>query len=37
MLDVSDNSMTGKVTLNSGHGLNWHGHERHDVSVLVSL
>ena len=37
MLDVSDNSMTGKVALNSGHGMKWHSHERRDVSVRISL
>ena len=37
VLGVSDWTMPGKVTLNSGHGMNWHGQERRDVSVRVSL
>lgn len=30
VLDVSDRSMTVKVTLNPGHGMNYHSHERRD-------
>ena len=30
VLDVSDKSMTVKVTLNPGHGMNYHSHERRD-------
>ena len=30
MLDVEDESMTIKVTLNAGHQMNYHSHERRD-------
>ena len=30
VLDVSDKSMTVKVTLNPGHGMNYHSHEKRD-------
>ena len=30
VLDVEDSSMTVKVTLNPGHGMNYHSHERRD-------
>lgn len=37
VLDVSDQSMTIKVTLNPGHGMNYHSHERRDeVWTVVS-
>lgn len=37
VLDVSDKSMTVKVTLNPGHGINYHSHERRDeVWTVVS-
>ena len=37
VLDVSDKSMTVKVTLNPGHGMNYHSHERRDeVWTVVS-
>ena len=35
--DVSDWSMTVKVTLNPGHGMNYHSHERRDeVWTVIS-
>lgn len=37
VLDVGENSMTIKVTLNSGHHMNYHSHERRDeVWTVVS-
>ena len=37
VLDVSDKSMTVKVTLNPGHGMNYHSHERRDgVWTVIS-
>lgn len=37
VLDVSDNSLTVKVTLNPGHRMNYHSHERRDeVWTIVS-
>ena len=30
VLDVEENSLTVKVTLNPGHGMNYHSHERRD-------
>lgn len=37
VLDVSDQSMMVKVTLNPGHRMNYHSHERHDeVWTVVS-
>lgn len=37
VLDVSDSSMTVKVTLNPGHRMNYHSHERRDeVWTIVS-
>ena len=37
VLDVSDQSMTVKVTLNPGHGMNYHSHERrNEVWTVVS-
>ena len=30
VLDVSDRSMTVKGTLNPGHGMNYHSHDRRD-------
>lgn len=30
MLDIEDESMTIKVTLNAGHQMNYHSHERRD-------
>lgn len=37
VLDVSERSMTVKVTLNPGHGMNYHSHERRDeVWTVVS-
>ena len=37
VLDVSDKSMTVKVTLNPGHGMNYHSHERCDEVWTVRL
>ena len=40
VLDVSDRSMTVKVTLNPGHGMNYHSHEKRDevwAGVLDSV
>lgn len=37
VLDVSDNSLTVKVTLNPGHRMNYHSHDRRDeVWTIVS-
>ena len=37
VLDVNDQSLTVKVTLNPGHGMNYHSHERRDeVWTIVS-
>ena len=37
VFDVSDQSMTVKVTLNPGHGMNYHSHERrNEVWTVVS-
>ena len=37
VLNDSDKSMTVKVTLNPGHGMNYHSHERRDeVWTIVS-
>lgn len=37
VLDVSDRSMTVKVTLNPGHGMNYHSYERRDeVWTVIS-
>ena len=37
VLDVSDKSMTVKVTLNPGHGMNYHSHDRRDeVWTVIS-
>ena len=37
VLDVSDRNMTVKVTLNPGHGMNYHSHEKRDeVWTVVS-
>ena len=30
VIDIEENSMTIKVTLNSGHGMNYHSHEQRD-------
>ena len=35
VLDVSDRSMTVKVTLNPGHGMNYHSHEKRDEVWMV--
>ena len=35
VLDVSDRSMTVKVTLNPGHGMNYHSYERRDEVLTV--
>lgn len=35
VLDVSDRSMTVEVTLNPGHGMNYHSHERRDEEWTV--
>jgi hypothetical protein len=37
VLDVSDRSMTVKVTLNPGHGMNYHSYERRDEVWTVRL
>lgn len=37
VLDVSDKSMAVKVTLNPGHGMNYHSHERRDEVWTVVL
>lgn len=37
VLDVSDKSMTVKVTLNPGHGMNYHSHERRDEGCSILL
>ena len=37
VLDVEDESMTIKITLNPGHGMNYHSHERRDeVWTVIS-
>lgn len=36
VLDVEDNSMTIKVTLNAGHRMNYHSHERRDEVWTVT-
>ena len=35
VLDVSDKSLMVKVTLNPGHGMNYHSHERWDEVWMV--
>ena len=35
VLDVSDRCMTVKVTLNPGHGMNYHSYERRDEVLTV--
>ncbi len=37
IIDVEDESLTIKVTLNAGHGMNYHSHaHRHEVWTVVS-
>ncbi|MCM1232795.1 MAG: sugar phosphate nucleotidyltransferase [Ruminococcus flavefaciens] len=36
VLDVEENSLTIKVTLNPGHGMNYHSHERRDEVWTVT-
>ena len=37
MLDVEDESLTIKITLNAGHGMNYHSHENRDeVWTVIS-
>ena len=33
----TDNSMMGNVTLDSGHGMNWHSHEKEDNSLATPV